>query len=244
MPAVSMGSGGKVVFAFGNGAGQRLRYPVPAGARALGERFAAAGAGSPAAAAARTAVVALSGAARHGRIGFAAGASKLPGRVICVDGWSTFVIRNKPVTSGRWYWEVHQEDVLQRYAQIGIATASMAVTATQGVGDDGESYGWDMDRKTKWHAGSQGQYLAGEPWRDGDTLMLLLDLDAGTLTLGRNGQMGSTPAFTGIRGSSGWMPGVSMRKGGKVLFAFGNGAGGALRFSVPSGARPLGEWFA
>lgn len=84
--------------------------------------------------------------------------------------------------SGKWYWEV-TVNYHMAYPYAGISNGSRTFIAEPGSGPGGS---W-LVGATKGPAFNYGLYS-----NVGDTLMFALDLDAKTLTVGKNGSWGAT----------------------------------------------------
>lgn len=87
---------------------------------------------------------------------------------------------------GRWYYEV----ILQTagVAQIGWANDQFTADSSNGdgVGDDGNSWGYDGFRQLKFHNSVISEY--GDEWKSGDCIGCLYDGDKGMLSYYVNGK--------------------------------------------------------
>ncbi|XP_042521702.1 SPRY domain-containing SOCS box protein 4 [Dipodomys spectabilis] len=107
-------------------------------------------------------------------------------------------------------WQIHWP-ARQRgtHAVVGVATARAplhAVGYTALVGSDAESWGWDLGRGRLYHDGDHRPGAAypaglapGEAFATPDSLLVLLDMDAGTLSFVADGRYLGV-AFRGLRG--------------------------------------------
>ena len=111
------------------------------------------------------------------------------GRVVTVDGFSTFGLPEQARRTGKVRYEVTFVRV-GPCPQLGWATPSFqsqpGVPTSDGVGDLSESWAIDGARRVLWHNGrltSQAVPL----WAEGDVVGVAADLDAGRLWFGLNG---------------------------------------------------------
>lgn len=91
------------------------------------------------------------------------------------------------LSAGKWYWEMSSSVAANaRYAQLGISNDNWSKIAAMGDA----SYSGSAVRGTTlgpaWGAALPAVSTT-------DTIMVALDMDAKTLTLGKNGQWGSGP---------------------------------------------------
>ena len=89
-----------------------------------------------------------------------------------------------------------------------------------GIGDDLNSYGYDGNRKRKWHGNTAGDYSYGRYWSPSDILTCLLDLDAGTISFALNGTYLGI-AFDNIDKTKLWYPAASFTENQHGEFKFG-----------------------
>ncbi|KAG0182048.1 hypothetical protein DFQ29_006028 [Apophysomyces sp. BC1021] len=106
-----------------------------------------------------------------------------------------------------------------------------------GVGDDGESYGYDGYRAKKWHGRhSIARSSYGSEWTSNDVITSTLDLVRGEIKYYKNGtDMGV--AFTGVPNDRSWYPAMSISTGQGCEFRFG-GPLDKLRY-LPDGYMPM-----
>lgn len=164
----------------------------------------------------------------------------IKGNEIQTQRWATFRA-SSAVTSGRWYYEVSLLDS-DKIAQIGFATEGFTPRGGDGVGDDALSWGYDGERRFKWHNGSE-KYGGSTKWRQGDTIGCLLNLDAQTISFTRNGKDLGV-AFQ-IQGQDGAFYAAASFQKGSYSFRFGEDAqflpDGYQLFSAPPSAKSL-QW--
>lgn len=101
----------------------------------------------------------------------------------------------KPLTSGKWYWEVQIVDAINGAGATtgcGIADAVFAF-ASQNLGNNSTANAGGL-----WLNG--GLYFSGSPtsqgitFADGDTMMFALDIDNGRFWVGKNNTFVGNPA--------------------------------------------------
>lgn len=97
-------------------------------------------------------------------------------------------------SSGKWYWEVTC-GAMGAYEIIGIMTASGGLNGYIGA----DAYGWSYwSDARKFNNGSQAAY--GASFTNGDVIGIALDMDAGTITMYKNG-VSQTQMYSGITGT-------------------------------------------
>ncbi|KAJ3218492.1 hypothetical protein HDU67_005294 [Dinochytrium kinnereticum] len=90
----------------------------------------------------------------------------------------------------------------------------------EGVGDDNNSYAYDGFRQRKWH-GTLKSNAYGDPWKAGDVVTALLDLDECVMSFMLNGQNLGV-AFMDIPQDLSWFPAVSIAAGQGCKLFFGS----------------------
>jgi hypothetical protein len=97
-------------------------------------------------------------------------------------------------SSGKWYWEVKLNTATDQF--VGVANSSANLNRTLGY----NASGWSMvmDDGVKFHIGNQGSY--GTMGHNGDTVSVLLDMDAKQISFYKNCNALGT-AFTGLSGT-------------------------------------------
>ena len=160
-------------------------------------------------------------------------------------------IINCPVilSTGKWYYEVHMQTC--GVMQLGWATCDFKPNFEEGdgVGDCGQSFGYDGGRGEIYFGGESGDYGGGSKWEDGDIVGCLIDAGDGEggsdeISYSLNG-VDLGVAFDDIQGKvddrkkgassssssssekrRGWRPAVSMNGGERVLIETGGGEEG------------------
>jgi len=125
-------------------------------------------------------------------------------------------------SSGKWYWEVTTAGTINSFG-VGVTTSGTTITIA--FTDAATGYGViDIGWK-----GNNGSYTAGytSAYSTGDIMGILLDMDAGTIEIRRNGVANSV-MFSGLTGT--FYPAV---QGYTNLTA--NFGASAFTYSVPSG---------
>lgn len=143
-------------------------------------------------------------------------------------GFAT-AVADVSVSSGKWYFEAVLESAgLQ---QIGFCLAEFSPAgAGDGVGDDKVSWAYDGLRGKKWHDGSAAYGASQAPWKVGDVVGVLLDLDgSGEIRYTLSGQdLGL--AFSNIRGNASGDSSKRCSGGASVYPAISMSAGESIRF--------------
>lgn len=126
---------------------------------------------------------------------------------------STDCIRGKVgYTRGLHVWKIHWP-LRQRgtHAVVGVATSEAplhSVGYTALVGSDCESWGWDLGRHRLYHDSKNRAHMlsfypcsleSGESFTTPDSLLVILDMDEGTLSFMVDGQYLGV-AFSGLKG--------------------------------------------
>lgn len=99
-------------------------------------------------------------------------------------GGFTTIVADVCVTAGKWYYEMIISS--PGIKQVGWCTDKMnADPKRNGVGDDVFSWAFDGNRLKKWHV-HPTSYGGGVPWKTGDVLGVLLDIDNRTISFTLN----------------------------------------------------------
>ena len=143
----------------------------------------------------------------------------------CMITWCTVGCPTATVTRGRVMFELALSKVgnapqcgwASPAGFVPIADTVVQSEAAKGVGDDAFSWAADGKRSLLWHDGSMPwRSREGDPmrWSDGDVIGCAVDLDAGTVWLGHNGEW--CVAFDGVPRES-WAHGLYPAWTGKYM---------------------------
>lgn len=124
---------------------------------------------------------------------------------------------NNCVFRGKWCYEVQL--ITNGLMQIGWCQLNTLFTEKEGVGDDSTSYAYDGWRKVTWH-GKYNEY--GNLWDVGDIIGVCIDLENRIIEYFLNGEkLGVAFKDLEIGQNIAYFPGISLSKGEKCYFNFG-----------------------
>lgn len=123
------------------------------------------------------------------------------------------------VSAGLWYYEVTL--LTAGVMQIGWATKDSKFLNHEGygIGDDEYSYAYDGCRQLIWH-GARSTPNHHKPWKPGDTLGLLIDLERGKVRFSLNGNEIERDFKAALSGS-GFFAAASFMSFQHCIFNFG-----------------------
>ena len=147
------------------------------------------------------------------------------------------------LSSGRWYWEAWSPNLgaAEDTATIGIVTPQHSVVRE--LGSSRHGWGWRGDCHTL-HRGRRTQY--GKAAQIDQVIMVALDMDAGKIWFGRNGNWlelgnpgsGAQPTFRGI--TQNVFPAFSSKHGGRgTATVHVHVTSDSWIYKPPTGFRPL-----
>lgn len=143
---------------------------------------------------------------------------------------------NNCVYKGKWCYEIQL--ITNGLFQIGWCQANTPFTEKYGVGDDSTSYAYDGWRNVIWHE-KYKEY--GNLWDVGDIIGVCIDLENKTIEYYLNGEKLGV-AFDNIQTGKNiaYFPGVTLNKGEKCFFNFGQSPfryqyPGYQSFDIPQG---------
>jgi len=148
------------------------------------------------------------------------------------------------LSTGRWYWEVLSPNLgaAMDTATVGVVTPQHL--AVRELGSSRHGWGWRGDCHLL-HGGRKTRYGKAAEKVD-QVIMVALDMDAGKIWLGRNGNWleagdpddGAHPAFHGIKGTV--FPAFSSRHGGRgTATVHVHVTPDSWTYGPPKGFRPL-----
>lgn len=152
----------------------------------------------------------------------------MAGRLVSVTSASGMVRATIGKSSGKWYWEVATNTFATTTPGVGIATASASLT--QYLGGNANGYAWFANEGKKY-TGGVGTAYAGSWTTITDVIGVALDMDAGTITIYKNGVSLGT-MFSGLTGT--FYPAMSGNSASLSLCVANFGAQ-PFAYSVPAG---------
>lgn len=132
-------------------------------------------------------------------------------------------------SSGKWYWEVTVNTAGQTL--IGVANSSASLSVYPGSSSGAWTY-YCIDGN-KYNAGPKGAY--GTSYTNGDVIGVALDMDAGTVTLYKNG-VSQGVMFSGLTGALYAIVGCSANTSSNTA----NFGASAFTYTPPAGHSGLG----
>eukprot|EP01012_Entosiphon_sulcatum_P008571 TRINITY_DN14699_c0_g1_i1.p1 TRINITY_DN14699_c0_g1~~TRINITY_DN14699_c0_g1_i1.p1 ORF type:complete len:4388 (+),score=508.78 TRINITY_DN14699_c0_g1_i1:36-13199(+) len=147
--------------------------------------------------------------------------------VVAASGFAV-VRANAKVKRGKWYFEVLvRSDAVM---QIGWCTDSFSPDSSRnkGLGEDENSWAYDGCR-LQLRTNRSGRSWGKKPWKEGDIVGCLLDIDAGEMQFSLNGKIlkdpegGGSTAFTEFQhqANTGLYPAASLEAENACTFNFG-----------------------
>ena len=110
--------------------------------------------------------------------------------LVKVSEWSTVAFPSAKTSAGCVQYEVKLK-TLGRYIQMGWATelfTPIDAYSNTGTGDDQNSWAADGTRGHAWHNGRYDSMFDNVSWGNGDVIGVAANLDAGTVSFGKNGE--------------------------------------------------------